>query len=141
MRLDWAVIKRHPELVQVGAEIWLALASSGAHIVPLTKDSAIWTDEEKFRYSLLSDARDGIAHILNSVVPERYLRMTEFQTFAELTNCVTRYVDRYSVICERADILARGVAYACAPKPKEAAHEAAYAKAWCVSWTYEVRVR
>jgi hypothetical protein len=64
----------------------LALASSGAHIVPLTKDSAIWTDEEKFRYSLLSDARDGIAHILNSVVPERYLRMTEFQTFAEQNN-------------------------------------------------------
>jgi hypothetical protein len=24
MRLDWAVIKRHPELAQVGAEIWLA---------------------------------------------------------------------------------------------------------------------
>jgi hypothetical protein len=46
----------------------------------------------------------------------------------KLTNCVTRYVDRYSVICERADILARGVAYACAPK-REAAHEAAYAKA------------
>jgi hypothetical protein len=86
MRLDWAVIKRHPELVQVGAEIWLALASSGAHIVPLTKDSAIWTDEEKFRYSGLSDAGDGIAHVLNFVVPERYLRMTEFQTFAEQNN-------------------------------------------------------
>jgi TPR repeat protein len=86
MRLDWAVIKRHPELVQVGAEIWLALASSGAHIVSLTKDSAIWTDEEKFRYSRLSDAGDGIAHVLNFVVPERYLRMTEFQTFAEQNN-------------------------------------------------------
>jgi hypothetical protein len=80
------VINRHPELEQVGAEIWLALASSGAHIVPLTKDSAIWTDEEKSWYSGLSDARDGISHVLNFVVPERYLRMTAFETFAEQNN-------------------------------------------------------
>jgi hypothetical protein len=66
----------------------------------------------------------------------------------QLTNCVATYTARYAALCETADVAARGVAYACAPKPRpktpayetnkglqwdyvieETAHEAAYAKA------------
>jgi hypothetical protein len=59
--------------------------------------------------------------------------------------CVPSYVGRYAALCETAEIVARGVAYACSPKPikpissdkyqaityaiDEAAHEQAYAKA------------
>ena len=70
----------------------------------------------------------------------------------QLNVCVPRYVAKYAVLCETAEIAAWGVAYACSPKPlpkgpssednsryakglawdytfKEAAHEQAYAKA------------
>ena len=67
--------------------------------------------------------------------------------------CVPSYVGKYAALCETAEIAARGVAYACSPKPtpkgpssgdpnsryelgraweytiQEAAHEQAYAKA------------
>jgi hypothetical protein len=60
--------------------------------------------------------------------------------------CVPSYIARYAALCETAEIAARGVAYACSPKPTkglstgdryqanidmidEAAHEWAYAKA------------
>jgi hypothetical protein len=115
MRMDWTIVNRHREFEEVGAEIWLALASSGAHIGPLTKDSAIWTPEEKARYSGLSTARDGICYVLNFVMPDRYLRMSQFQSLFDQNDLFINdhaglegrrpYVYKMPTAEERAEIL------------------------------------
>jgi hypothetical protein len=35
----------------------------------------------------------------------------------ELKVCVPSYIAKYAILCETAEIAARGVAYACSPKP------------------------
>jgi hypothetical protein len=72
-----------PALIDAAAEIWIALAKSGALLAETVPRNALWQDDEKDWFTHIKDEKAGISYVLNHMLPTQFKKQRDIQALAD----------------------------------------------------------